>query len=54
MSEFKNNMKRCKGENIGSNVALPQYSSNKNDLKYWELKPDYVKDPENKSQLLMQ
>ena len=46
-------MKRCQGENLGSNVRLPQYSSNKDDLRYYEKKADYVKNPGNKSLILM-
>lgn len=46
-------MKSCRGVNHGSNKALPEYSFRPEDIKYWEIDPEYVKEPINKSQLLM-
>lgn len=44
----------CRGVNVGIHPKkLPQYSQNKDDEKYWQIQPKYLKKPENTSHLLM-
>jgi len=37
MTDFKDNMKRCRGVNLGNHGKLPKYSNKPETNKYWEL-----------------
>lgn len=57
IAHFKENMKQCRGVNVGIHGrTLPGYSDLENieDKKYWKNAKGYVRAPKNTSQLQMQ